>query len=48
MAHVTGRSLTQVTGYCHIGSQREGVPTQVRAGRPGNEGGGAQRNEDVI
>ena len=26
-------------GYCHIGSQRGGVPTQVQAGRLGNEGG---------
>ena len=30
--------MAWVTGYCHIGSQRGGVPTQVRAGRPGTEG----------
>ena len=26
-------------GYCHIGSQRGGFPTQVQAGRPSSEGG---------
>ena len=28
-----------LTGYCHIGSQWGRVPTHVRAGRPGSEGG---------
>ena len=28
-----------LTGYCHIGSQRGRVPTHVRAGWPGSEGG---------
>jgi hypothetical protein len=33
--------------YCHIGSQYERVPTQVRAGRPVSEGrvGGADPTE---
>ena len=26
-------------GYCHIDPQQEKVPTQVRARRPGSEGG---------
>ena len=41
------RSLVAyVTGYCHIGSQRGRVPTLVRTGRPGSEGGvgGAEPN----
>ena len=28
-----------VTGYCHIGSQRGGVPTQVRTSRLDSERG---------
>ena len=28
-----------MNGYCHIGSQRERVPTQMQVGRPGSEGG---------
>ena len=28
-----------LTGYCHVGSQRGGVPTQVPTGWPGSEGG---------
>ena len=44
--------MAQVTGYCHIGSHRGGVPSQVLAGGPDNGrgagGGGAQPNEDVI
>ena len=31
--------MAYVTRYCHIGSQRGKVPTQVRAGRPGSEWG---------
>ena len=31
--------MAQVTSYCHIGSQQERVPMQVRAGRPDSEGG---------
>ena len=31
--------MAQVTGYYHIGSQQGRVPTRVRAGRLGSEGG---------
>ena len=31
--------LVILIGYCHIGSQRGRVPTQVRARRLGSEGG---------
>ena len=31
--------MAWVTGYCHIGSQWEAVPTQVQARRPCSEGG---------
>ena len=31
--------MIDMTGYCHIGSQRERVPTQVWVGRLGSEGG---------
>ena len=31
--------MASVTTYCHIGSQRGRVPTQVQAGRPNNKGG---------
>ena len=31
--------FVSLTGYCHIGSQRGKIPTYVRAGRPGSEGG---------
>ena len=39
-----------LTGYCHINSQRGGVPTYVWAGRPSNEGGvgGGEPNTNVI
>ena len=32
-------SHAKVIGYCHIGSQQRKVSTEVRAGRPGSEGG---------
>ena len=31
--------MGSVIAYCHIGSQRRRVPTHVRIGRPGSEGG---------
>ena len=31
--------MASVTGYCHIGAQRERVPTHARARGQGSEGG---------
>ena len=36
--------MTQVTMYCHLGSQQGRVPMQVQTGRPDNERGVEERD----
>ena len=46
MAYMTGCLITQVTRYCHIGSEQRRVPTHMQAEQPDNEEGvgGAEPN----